>query len=248
MESQKIILNHILACPKCKTNLPNKNIGKCRRCGFKYTKKNGIWSLFYSKGSNTIISQQKYHKMHTVEFGGPEDGSYEILAKFARGNKSVDIASGDGLIQRFSPETVAVEFSENALKKCKKNGAKHLVLADAQYLPFIDNSFDISICTGSLEHFDDPQLAINEMSRISRIQIIIAHKKLPFFGAKFIRKLVLKLMNKNDQPIDNPMSLKDVLNYVNKAGLKVVYQGIWTLPYTYALESPSCVFVISIKK
>lgn len=197
-----------------------------------------------------------YDKMHQKPFAGPSDGSYEILASIARGNKTLDIACGEGAIEKLAPETVGVEFSLNALKKARKNAAKHLVLADAHALPFKDGSFDISISAGSLEHFKDPQKAINEMARVSRIQILTVHRKLPFPLA-ILGELLTKLGKVKHQPIERPVSASDLGEIVKTAGLHIVFKGVWTLPVNYGrpikflpeLHSlPSCHFVISIKQ
>ena len=44
---QKIEINKIFACPKCKTALTAKKNGQCPKCGFKYSFQNGIWNLLY---------------------------------------------------------------------------------------------------------------------------------------------------------------------------------------------------------
>ncbi|MCH7951964.1 class I SAM-dependent methyltransferase [Patescibacteria group bacterium] len=197
-----------------------------------------------------------YDKMHKKTFGGPSDGSYEILASIARGNKSVDIACGEGIIERLAPETVGVEFSLNALKKARKNGAKHLVLADAHALPFKDNAFDISICAGSLEHFADPKQALLEMARISKIQVLTVHRKLPF-PLGILSELASKFLNIKHQPIERPVNASDLGKMVKNAGLYIIFKGIWTLPVNYGRpikflpqfhSLPSCHFVISIKQ
>src|SRR3989338_10495727 len=139
----KIELEKILACPKCKTPLKTKNQrGKCPKCKFPYEKVDGIWHLLYVKDKTTRSSQKQYDDTHLNTLKGPSDGSYEILASFARGKKTVDIACGQGHIEKLAPDTVGVEFSQNALKSARKKGAKHLILADAHNLPFKNNSFD----------------------------------------------------------------------------------------------------------
>lgn len=247
----------LLACPKCHRKFLDKKRYSCPHCKISVQRKNGIWTAFISNEQRTKKSAQEYEKLHTQVSGGPNDGSYEVFASFARGNKTVDIACGEGLIERLAPETVGVDFSLNALKKAKKNGVKHLVWADAHTLPFIDNAFDVALCAGSIEHFANPQRAILEMVRVSKIQIITAHRKL-FFGANILRKLMLKIYNLPDQPIDNPLESNELEKMLKTAGSHIVFKGVWTLPFTtHLLKSkilqetanvPSCSFIIAIKK
>ena len=251
-------LNKILACPKCKN--PTKPKGpnfKCKKCSFVGKLEKGIWQLAYLTNKNTQKAQREYDSEHKKEFGGPTDGSYEILANFAKGARAVDIACGEGLIEKFNPEIVAVEFSQNALKKAKKNGAKYLVLADAHSLPFRDGSFEIAISSGNMEHFENPQKAIDEMARISKIQILIVHRHPPIPFGEIIFHLFSAILKIKHQPIETPISMNNLKNMVQKAGLHIVYMGVWTLPLNYGRvikflpefkNFPSCNFVISIKK
>lgn len=249
-----IKLEKKIACPRCRTKLPQvKNSGKCPSCGFEFRKSDGIWHFLALVVEETDKSAKAYEAMHKKKFGGPNDGSYQILASIARGNETLDIACGEGIIERLVPETVGLEFSLNALKKAKKSGAKNLVLADAHSLPFADNSFDLAICAGSLEHFFNPQKAIKEMVRVSKIQILTVHRPLLFSKLySFLPKLMIK-----NQPIEQPISLRKLETMLKKAGSRVIFKGVWTLPVNYGgvikflpefRNIPSCNFTIAIKK
>ncbi len=253
----KINLESLFACPRCKKPIIGiKNKGTCTKCKFSFKFTGGIWDFLYIEHPKTLTSAKLYDSMHKKTFGGPTDGSYEILASIARGNKTVDIACGEGIIEKMASDTVGVEFSLKALKKAKTNGAKYLVLADAHALPFKDNAFDIAISSGNLEHFADPQLAINEMARISQIQILTVHQHPPIPFAWFFHNAVTFLFKIKHQPIEKPISQKNVFKMVENAGLQVVFKGVWTLPFNYGKvikflpefkSIPSVSFVISIK-
>lgn len=254
----RLKLEDIFICPRCKTaTQPISLKGKCKNCGFAYKNLNGIWDFLYIPEKKTQVSRKEYDLMHKKDFGGPMDGSYKILASIARGNKTVDIACGEGIIEKLAPETVGVEFSLNALKKAKLNGAKHLVLADAHALPFRDDAFDVAISSGNLEHFADPQTTINEMARVSKIQVLTVHRYPPLPFAPLIYDLMTKIFKIIHQPIEKPINQKSLEKMLQKAGLHIVFKGVWTLPFNYGrvikflpeLNSiPSCSFVISIKK
>ncbi len=246
-----------LACPKCRSSLYKQlQKGECIKCHFKFGKTEGIWNLISSKNSKTLTSQKGYDLGFREEFGGPTDGSYDILASIAKGNKTVDIACGVGLIEKLASETVGVDFSLTALRKARRNGAKYLVQADAHALPFIDNSFDVAISSGNLEHFAAPQKAINEMARISKIQVLIVHKTLPIPFYHFIFNLFTQTFKIKHQPIEKPISNNKLASMLKKAKLKIIYKGVWTLPVNYGRvinflpefkNVPSCSFIISIK-
>lgn len=254
----KFNLSKIFACPRCQTPLQVKSPqGKCPQCKFSYRKKAGVWNFFYTPRARSLKSQKEYDRTHQKHFGRPSDGSYEILASFARGNRTVDIACGEGFIEQLSPETVAVEFSMEALKKAKKKGARYLVLADAHSLPFKDNAFDISISAGNLEHFESPQKAISQMARVSKIQVLTVHQYPPVPLGSLIHEALTKILGIRHQPIEKPISSWNLERMIKKAGLHIVFKGVWTLPVNYGRvikflpefkNLPSCSFVISIKK
>jgi len=253
--SNKINIESILLCPVCKGELIfKKSWAKCLSCDSTFSKKASVWNMLNLEGQKSKRSLRVYEQMHKNASGRIKDGSYEILASFARGNKSLDIACGDGFIEMLAPETVGVEFSWEALKKAKKNGAKNLMLADAQHLPFKDSSFDIAICAGSLEHFENPLSALTEMARVSKIQILTVHRKYPIPLANYLRSQILRLKSIPDQPIDNPMTVRSVSKLLAKAKMNVVFRGVWTYSYDFEnlglwvpklFKLPSCHFFIT---
>lgn len=255
---EKINIIDILACPKCKTAL-YKHIKdrKCPKCGFLFKIENKIWHFLKIKKKDTAVSQKLYEHVHDHKFIGPKDGSYEILASFAKGNRTLDIACGQGDIEKLAPNTLGVDFSLNALERAQKKGVKNLILADAHALPFIDNSFDITLSAGNLEHFENPQKAINEMARVSKIQILTIHRQLPIPFYQILFKIVSFILKINHQPIEKPMNTKEVEKMIQKAGLKIIFKGVWTIPVNHGRvikilpefkNIPACSFIVSIKK
>lgn len=242
-----------LVCPTCKKKLSNHQ----KNCSLKNHrfKSDRIWDFIspFAK-SRSQIENEKRHKQ------GPwdriYDGSYEILASIARGNKTVDIACGEGWIEQLAPQTVGVDFSISALKKARANGAKNLVCASAQNLPFIDNSFDLSICAGSIENIENPQKAILEMARVSKMQIMTVHREFNLPLIRLARNLMSFFFNIENQPIEIPLKWHELENYLKKAKLHIIFKGLWTLPVNYGKvvnflpefkNIPSCFFVITIK-
>lgn len=153
-----------------------------------------------------------------------ETPAYVTLSYFLRGAESIDIACGEGWIEQLSPETVGTDFSREALKNAKRNGAVYLVRAAAEYLPFKDSAFDVALCLGSLEHFIKPMLALLEIKRISKVQIVTAHAELPFPLPVF-RKLLEKLLVKRGQPIEERFPWRKLKKMYEKVGLDIVFWG-----------------------
>lgn len=204
----------------------------------------------------TQQSLKQYELMHREAGFKIDDGSYDAFAAFSKGNKSLDIACGEGWIERLDPDCIGVDFSQNALQNAKKNGARVLVCAQAEHLPFKDNAFDVCLCAGSLEHFVDPQKAINEAARVSKMQVFTIHARLPFF-LELLRIAAVKILRIGGQPIENPLTWKQVRGMWEKAGLSIVFWGYWryidlgfiSKSLSYGLiKIPSHFFLVSMRK
>lgn len=251
-------LEKILACPKCKQKLTLvKNQARCSNCKISYLKNDGIWALIYFDNKKIAKSAKEYEISHQAPAGRISDGSYEILAKFSQGVKTLDIACGQGFLEESAPETVGLDFSLQALKKAIEKGAKNLVWATAENLPFINNSFELAICSGSLEQFANPAKAILEMGRVSKIQVLTVHREFNFPLARTLRFLLTKLLGVKNQPIEKPLKWSELEKMLEKAKLSVVYKGFWTLPVNFGkvfpilpvfTKIPSCFFVVTVKK
>jgi len=205
---------------------------------------------------NSTASEKGYDKIHQKNSFGEELELYQMLAFLLRGNRSVDIGCGSGLIEKFSPQTVGVDFSQAALTLAKKNGAKRLIKAPAENLPFKDNEFEVSLSNGVLEHCLDQKKAISEMVRVSKFQIIIAHARLPW-SLEYIRKPIVEgIFGLKDQPIEKPLTLSQIEKMLNENKSRVLVRGVWNyidprwiwkkIPYGL-IKIPSHYFVISIK-
>ncbi len=205
---------------------------------------------------NKTVVRKKYDLLHQEKGFAEEVELYQMLGILLKGKKSIDIGCGSGLVEKFSPQTLGVDFSKAALSQAKKSGVKFLVQASADNLPFKDNEFEVALSNGVLEHIEDQEKAISEMTRISKFQIIIAHARLPW-GLEYIRKPIIEgLLGLKDQPIEKPLSLRQIENLLLKNNSRVLIRGVWNyidprwlwnaLPYGL-VKIPSHYFVIAIK-
>lgn len=96
-------------------------------------------------------------------------------AKIRAGENVLDVACGKGewlvAAAERGASTAGVDLSEVAVEVCKANlpdGEFHA--GAAERLPFEDNRFDVVTCLGSLEHFVEPERALREMIRVSKVE------------------------------------------------------------------------------
>jgi SAM-dependent methyltransferase len=90
----------------------------------------------------------------------------------------LDVACGAGhAAEQVAPQVravVGIDLTPALLTvgadRLRENGVRNVVLqeANAQRLPFVDQSFDVVFCRSSLHHFEDPIGAVAEMNRVCR--------------------------------------------------------------------------------
>ena len=102
---------------------------------------------------------------------------FAYLTKFIppKPAKTLEVGCGSAtislLLSKKGYQTTMVDFADNALLVAKRrfqlqNTTGEFVNADAQALPFADNTFDLVMSFGLLEHFENPQKTISEMVRV----------------------------------------------------------------------------------
>ena len=98
------------------------------------------------------------------------------IIKSQKGWRALDVGTGAGhTAMAIAPQVarmIATDITREMLLKtselAKARGITNLnvEIADAESLPFDDASFDLVTCRLALHHFSDPQIALNEFSRV----------------------------------------------------------------------------------
>lgn len=109
------------------------------------------------------------------EFRAPyADYEQQILARSRKGSRVLDLCCGTGMLSliahsagaEISVADISQKSVELACLIAKKNGVTISgKTADAESLPFADDSFDLVTCAGSLSYFDHGR-GLNEISRV----------------------------------------------------------------------------------
>ena len=114
------------------------------------------------------------------------------LLDLRAGHSIIDVGCGDGYLLRKAAHraslAVGADLVEARLRASldgppgsRRHGGPpiELAVADGQRLPFADASFDRIICTETLEHVADAQLALREMARVlkpgGRVAVSVPH-------------------------------------------------------------------------
>ncbi|MDL2254291.1 methyltransferase domain-containing protein [Ruminococcaceae bacterium OttesenSCG-928-I18] len=137
---------------------------------------------------NREYGSTRLHKKLIDRFNGVLMERYCALTARQMPENLLDVGCGEGftlaMVQKQTPgvHLTGCDISEQALTLAKQLVPKaELQRASVYELPFADDSFDITICLGVLEHLEHPQKALAEIHRVTRGQVLLSVPHAPFF-------------------------------------------------------------------
>lgn len=95
----------------------------------------------------------------------------EELEKDEKG-KLLDVGCGTGNVLcklvNGKRELFGIDLSENMVEESKKRMGKDadIKVADAEHIPYKDNTFDTLVCNASFHHYPHPEEVLREMKRV----------------------------------------------------------------------------------
>ena len=98
---------------------------------------------------------------------------FPSILEFEKGHKVLDVACGLGRLleasKEFGVELHGFDISDVAIEKAKQVLPEaHLQTANAEKIPYPDNTFDRITCLGSLERMLDLEKVLNEIKRVAK--------------------------------------------------------------------------------
>ncbi|MDD3461617.1 MAG: class I SAM-dependent methyltransferase [Mesotoga sp.] len=105
-------------------------------------------------------------------FIGTRNIIFDFIAQNIKNKQNIkilDIGCGTGIVLKKLEKIGAcygIDISEEAILFCKKRKLKNVYKANAENLPFINESFDLITVLDVLEHIKNPQNVLNEINRI----------------------------------------------------------------------------------
>jgi ubiquinone/menaquinone biosynthesis C-methylase UbiE len=188
----------------------------------------------------------EYDKWHTKVFeSDPEHADesspwYQIVLEFlppVEGKKILEIACGRGGFSRLLGSRGAMvcgaDFSTSAVAIAKERLIRHRSLADhvayeqadAQNMPFEENSFDMVISCETIEHLPDPQAAVREMYRVCRpggFLYLTTPNYMNFMGLYLIYAAIRHPGLKSSQPLDERYLFPQIRKFVRNAEWRII--------------------------
>jgi ubiquinone/menaquinone biosynthesis C-methylase UbiE len=199
-------------------------------------------SSVYQKFDENYFSSKTYQDVSFAKFSQYwwSNRFYAILARrFGKtSGKILEIGCGLGhLIGQLEDSfiTYGLDVNEWALQKAKEEvRATPLSLASAEFLPFIENSFDAIIIKHVVEHLPQPDQAIRELGRI------LVSGGLLILSAPNLESLLKPLKGEDWIGYQDPTHIslktpKEWLDLLHQEGgfleKRVFSDGFWDTPY-----------------
>jgi len=115
---------------------------------------------------------QKHKAYHWRQYvrGDKYKHHADFVKTWVKEKNVLDIGAGDGLIT-YLLRAKGIEYEQEAVDIAQAIGVD-VVQGDAYDLPYDDDSFDAVTMIDVLEHFDDPERAIQEAQRVAPVLYI----------------------------------------------------------------------------
>ena len=215
----------------------------CKHCNVNYPNKEGFIEFItdeqvFKFSKRTELMRSVYAKFYTpltnlmfLPCGGVKKARKEVLDELEvkPGDKILEtgIGTGDNIIYMnglmdqidfygLDNQVRMVKACESNLKKWKQSA--YLCRANAEYLPFQNDSFDVVFHLGAINLFEDKKHAIDEMIRVAKpgTKIVIADE-----SEKASR--LFALFTGKQEPVVPPVNL--ISKTMHEIELKTIWRG-----------------------
>src|SRR3989338_1010354 len=93
--------------------------------------------------------------------------------KFSKKTKVLEVGAGNGYFSYYLADFCDLLVTDINRETLLLNPVKKKMIADANKLPFKDDSFDVVMCFDVLHHVDNPEKVVKELNRVSRKYVIL---------------------------------------------------------------------------
>ncbi|MBE5863469.1 MAG: methyltransferase domain-containing protein [Lachnospiraceae bacterium] len=173
------------------------------------------------------------------------EAMYRRIRKVVRDKEVLEIATGPGVIAKQvadeAKSMIATDFSDKMLAVARREMVpKNLKFewANAQYLPYADESFDVVIIANALHVIPNPERVLREIQRVLRPDGILIAPNFVHDNQKKASEVFSKMLSAAGVEFKAKWSMDGYLAFLEENGFKVT--GAKQLPSTIPLAYAEC--------
>jgi len=184
----------LLQCTHCGSDLEaqSEHAFCCRGCGQTFPMREGFLDAMGDLAGNNRVAADYYDGPLWPKFrfwerltfflhGGTRRARGKVIRHLPdlSGTRLLEVAIGDGSNLPLIPpdcDGYAIDISVVQMRDCRRKYPErrvHLVLGEAEALPFCDNTFDNVFSFGAFNYFSDPLKSLREMARVVKPEGLI---------------------------------------------------------------------------
>ncbi|MEM2146880.1 MAG: methyltransferase domain-containing protein [Candidatus Jordarchaeaceae archaeon] len=149
-----------------------------------------------------------------------------ITMKLAQGaERIIDVGCGWGRELIRLKNAIGIDIEMPFLRTARNYVKNDVILADAHYIPFTDNTFDFAVLSEVVEHLTDVRKVLKELKRIlkPKAKLLIQTPNKNITLGKFIKK--------KDCGHVHEFTFIELKNILKKLGFEVLLRTGSTIPY-----------------
>lgn len=172
---------------------------------------------------------------------------YKRIIRAVKGKTVLEIAAGPGLLAKrvagAADKMISTDYSDGMIREAKKGAyADNLTFetANAESLPYPNNSFDVVIIANALHIIPNPEKVLDEIDRVLKDGGLLIAPNFVNHKKGFVRALWSKILQIAGVRFEHQWSAEQYFAFLKKNGWKNIYteeiSARLTLAYTECIK------------
>ncbi|MCD8397783.1 MAG: class I SAM-dependent methyltransferase [Lachnospiraceae bacterium] len=171
---------------------------------------------------------------------------YERIPQVIQGMDVLEVATGPGLLAKHvahaAHKMIATDYSDGMIREAKKGRCPENLrfeVADAEHLPYEDDSFDVVIIANALHIVPNPENALREISRVLKDDGLLIAPNFVNHKKRAVSVVWSKIISIAGVKLEHQWSVAEYRAFLEANGWKVVM--LEEMPARITLAYAECV-------